>query len=250
MIQSAAAANGLPAELFARVIWQESRFRPDTVGPVTRSGQRAQGIAQFMPGTAAERRLLDPFDPVQALPKSAGFLRDLLGEFGNFGLAAAAYNAGPQRVRDWLAGKRALPSETKAYVRNVTGRSAEEWIGSEPRAWQGAIPGDMPCPEIAQLTEKPRSATRLIGHKPAFDWSVQLIGDRSEPKALAAYHQLQKKHEAILGDYQPVVIRTALGGRGAASWHRVRVVASSRKVAEALCSKLRAAGGSCLVQRN
>ena len=67
----------LPLEFFARVIWQESRFQPDAVGPVTRSGQRAQGIAQFMPGTADERGLLDPFNPVQALPKSAEFLSEL-----------------------------------------------------------------------------------------------------------------------------------------------------------------------------
>src|SRR6187549_2645599 len=71
MVESAARAANLPLEFFARVIWQESRFQSDAVGPVTRSGQRAQGIAQFMPGTASERRLLDPFDPVQALPKSA-----------------------------------------------------------------------------------------------------------------------------------------------------------------------------------
>ena len=70
---------------------------------MTRSGQRAQGIAQFMPGTADERGLLDPFNPVQALPKSAEFLAELRSEFGNLGLAAAAYNAGPRRVRDWLA---------------------------------------------------------------------------------------------------------------------------------------------------
>ncbi len=55
MIESAASAHGLPLEFFARVIWQESRFQPDAVGPVTRSGQRAQGVAQFMPGTASER---------------------------------------------------------------------------------------------------------------------------------------------------------------------------------------------------
>ena len=72
------------------MIWQESRFQPDAVGPVTRSGARAQGIAQFMPGTASERRLLDPFDPVQALPKSAEFLDELRNQFGNLGLAAAA----------------------------------------------------------------------------------------------------------------------------------------------------------------
>ena len=90
LIESAAQANGLPAEFFARVIWQESRFRVDAVGPVTRSGDRAQGIAQFMPGTAAERGLLDPFNPVQARPKAAEFLRELRATFGNLGLAAAA----------------------------------------------------------------------------------------------------------------------------------------------------------------
>jgi Transglycosylase SLT domain len=77
--------------------------------------------------TAAERLLRDPFDPVQALPKSAEFLRQLRAQFGNLGLAAAAYNAGPQRLRDWLAGKRTLPSETRIYVRNATGRSVQEW---------------------------------------------------------------------------------------------------------------------------
>ena len=102
MIEASARAHNLPLEFFARVIWQESRFQPGVVGPRTRSGDRAQGIAQFMPRTAAERGLLDPFDPVQALPKSAEFLRELADQFGNLGLAAAAYNAGPQRVRDWL----------------------------------------------------------------------------------------------------------------------------------------------------
>src|ERR1700720_509880 len=49
MIESAARANDLPLEFFARVIWQESRFQSDAVGPVTRSGERAQGIAHVMP---------------------------------------------------------------------------------------------------------------------------------------------------------------------------------------------------------
>src|SRR5258708_14026323 len=113
MTEPAAKANELRLEFFPRVIWQESRFQADAVGPVTRSGQRAQGIAQFMPGTANERRLLDPFDPVQALPKSAEFLSELRHQFGNLGLAAAAYNAGPRRVQEWPAGPGPLPHETR-----------------------------------------------------------------------------------------------------------------------------------------
>ena len=133
MIESAAGANRLPLEFFARVIWQESRFRSDVVGPVTRSGERALGIAQFMPRTAAERGLLDPFDPVQALPKSAEFLRELRAEFGNLGLAAAAYNAGPQRLRDYLAGRGGMPAETRAYVSAITGMTVDEWAAMRER---------------------------------------------------------------------------------------------------------------------
>jgi len=120
MLEAAARANDLPLEFFARVIWQESRFQSDAVGPVTRNGQRAQGIAQFMPGTANERRLLDPFDPVQALPKSAEFLSELRNQFGNLGLAAAAYNAGPRRVQEWLSGAGPMPQETPRETPRAT----------------------------------------------------------------------------------------------------------------------------------
>src|SRR6266566_1685300 len=128
MIEAAARAHGLPIDFFTRVIWQESRFRPDEIGPVTRSGARAQGIAQFMPGTAAERGLVEPFNPVEALPKSGEFLAELRDQFGNLGLAAAAYNAGPQRVRDFIAGLRGLPLETRNYVLAITGHPVEEWV--------------------------------------------------------------------------------------------------------------------------
>src|SRR5262249_1193740 len=124
MIESAARANDLPLEFFARVIWQESRFQTDAVGPVTRSGQRAQGIAQFMPGTADERGLLDPFNPIQALPKAAEFLSELREQFGNLGLAAAAYNAGPRRVRDWLPRPRPVPAQTPDTARATHRRAA------------------------------------------------------------------------------------------------------------------------------
>jgi len=127
LVKSSAQANALPLIFFARVIWQESRFRPDVVGPITRSGERAMGIAQFMPGTAGERHLLQPFDPGEALPKSGKFLADLRDEFGNLGLAAAAYNAGPQRVREFVAGSRGLPQQTRDYVLAITGRSVEAW---------------------------------------------------------------------------------------------------------------------------
>ena len=136
MIASAAQLHALPVDFLVRLLWQESRFQPDAVGPVTRSGARALGIAQFMPETAAERRLLEPFNPGEALPKSSEFLAELRDKFGNIGLAAAAYNAGPQRVREFIAGSRALPAETRHYVITITGRAVEDWakssVQSEP----------------------------------------------------------------------------------------------------------------------
>src|SRR3982075_64016 len=133
MIESAAKANDLPLEFFARVIWQESRFQSDAVGPVTRNGQRAQGIAQFMPGTASERRLLDPFDPVQALPKSAEFLSELRRQFGNLGLAAAAYNAGPPRGAGW----RLRPAPAREGGRARRRRATTSWRLPAPRLMTG-----------------------------------------------------------------------------------------------------------------
>ena len=134
-LEAAAAANGLPLEFFARVIWEESRFKPNAIGPPTRAGHRAQGIAQFMPYTAAERGLADPFNPESALSEAAEFLAELRREFGNLGLAAAAYNAGPGRVRDFIDGRGGMPAQTRHYVRAITGRSVEEWaaLGRETR---------------------------------------------------------------------------------------------------------------------
>jgi Transglycosylase SLT domain len=128
LVEGAARDNALPVDFLVRVIWRESRFQPNVVGPLTRSGKRAQGIAQFMPGTAAERRLIEPFNPVEALPKSGEFLAELRDQFGNLGLAAAAYNAGPQRLRDFLTSSRELPLETRNYVLAITNRPVEDWV--------------------------------------------------------------------------------------------------------------------------
>ena len=128
-LEQAAAENGLPFDFFVRVIWQESRFDALAVSP-----KGAQGIAQFMPRTADWRGLSNPFDVSAALKASASYLRDLHSRFGNLGLAAAAYNAGPQRLQDWLSGHGGLPKETRQYVQIITGHSAEEWTGGATRA--------------------------------------------------------------------------------------------------------------------
>ena len=71
-IEASARRNDLPYPFFTRLIWQESRFDPGAVSPAG-----AQGVAQFMPATAAERGLADPFEPARALDESAAYLKDL-----------------------------------------------------------------------------------------------------------------------------------------------------------------------------
>ena len=126
LIEQAAKDHDLPVGFFTRLIWKESSFRSDAVSP-----KGAQGIAQFMPYTAAERDLLDPFDARLAIPAAADLLADLKVRFGNLGLAAAAYNAGAARVTNWLAEATTLPLETQDYVLAITGLAAETWAAPE-----------------------------------------------------------------------------------------------------------------------
>jgi hypothetical protein len=255
MIESAARAQGLPLEFFARVIWQESRFQSDAVGPVTRSGQRAQGIAQFMPGTASERRLLDPFDPVQALPKSAEFLSELRSQFGNLGLAAAAYNAGPRRVQEWLGGSGYMPQETRNYVSAITGLSVDEWARPGTR---DKMPDRAPassCRELmALLRRAPNSfVTQLEQHvtlAAAKLWGVQLAAGFSRDKALAMYARAMKRLSTVIGDQDPSLLSSRLRSRGVNTFYQVRIGADTRPMADDLCNRIRRAGGACFVLRN
>ena len=255
MIESAAKANDLPLEFFARVIWQESRFQSDAVGPMTRRGQRAQGIAQFMPGTASERRLLDPFDPVQALPKSAEFLSELRSQFGNLGLAAAAYNAGPRRVQDWLAGTGPMPQETRNYVVAITGSTVDEWAtagrnGKMPdRAPTSSCRALMallrraPNPFVTQLEQRVTLAAAKL-------WGIQLAAGFDRNKALAMYARAMKGLRPVIGDQDPSILSSLMRTRGFHAFYQVRIGADTRPAADDLCNRIRRAGGACFVLRN
>jgi soluble lytic murein transglycosylase-like protein len=134
-----ARANDLPVGFFTNLIWQESRFDHDAISPVG-----AMGIAQFMPDVA-EKMSVDAFDSRSALPGSARLLRTLRARFGNLGLAAAAYNAGPKRVSDWLGRRSGLPKETQDYVQYITGRPAAHWQSAKAQAVVYRVPRRVPC---------------------------------------------------------------------------------------------------------
>ncbi len=259
MMESAASANGLPLDFFARLIWRESRFRPDAVGPRTRSGARASGIAQFMPGTATERGLLDPLDPISALPKSAELLRDLRRDFGNLGLAAAAYNAGPRRVHDWLDGAGGLPGETREYVLAITGRTAEEWKaaknGETSAAGKSPTRPSSDCRTlVASLKQAPSAFVaaleQRIGAGAAKPWGVELFAGFSRERAIQTYAALEARYRAALAGADSIILRSRFRSRGTREFYQVRAGAETRRDADQLCSRLRAAGAACLVLRN
>ena len=114
MLARAAQRWNVSAALLAAQIYAESNFNP-----FARSPAGAQGIAQFMPGTAAAMGLDDPFDPEQAIDAQAHLMRDLLRRFSSVPLALAAYNAGPGAV----AGCMCIPPypETRGYVARILG---------------------------------------------------------------------------------------------------------------------------------
>ena len=252
MIESAAKVDNLPIEFFVHVIWQESHFQSQAVGPMTRTGQRAQGIAQFMPATAKERGLFDPFNPVLALPKAADFLAELRRQFGNLGLAAAAYNAGPRRVQEWLKGDGGMPAETRNYVRAITGRELEDWQGKDDKVLDSERSNCQAT--VALLQQKPsqfvsqlQQTVTLAASKP---WGVQIATGFDRDRALAAYSLAIKKFDSIIGQQtnpslQPILFRI----RGTSSYYQVRIGTNSRREAENLCRKIRAASGACIVKR-
>jgi hypothetical protein len=253
LVEAAAVANGLPISFFARLINQESSFRPAVEGPMTRYGVRAQGIAQFMPGTAAERGLLDPFDPVQALPRSAEFLKSLEARFGNLGLAAAAYNAGPGRIEGVLRGVASVPAETRGYVASITGHTIEDWIAARRDGEVLVPPHGGTCSDVrAGLAAPGRSAFMTALEKRVEDgvakpWGVQLSAGFMRARALASYAGAERRFAAILAGRDPMILRTVLRNRGTRAFYQVRAGADTRAEAETLCQRLRKAGGACLV---
>jgi transglycosylase-like protein with SLT domain/sporulation related protein len=250
LLESAAHANGLPVEFFVRLIWRESRFRPTAVGPSTRSGKHALGIAQFMPTTAAERSLLDPFNPIEALPKAAEFLKDLRGQFGNLGLAAAAYNAGPSRVRAWMAGAASMPAQTRAYVEAVTGNSVDEWAAG--RDVKAKAESGVSCETLmAKLKQPPPTFLAALQQHVVTGviqpWGAILGADRSRPEILDRYAALQRRFATVLAGRDPILLERA---RGALPRYQVRVGAESRAAANDVCKRIHLAGGDCVVLRN
>ncbi len=240
LIEREAEVHRLPPEFFARLIYQESRFDAKAISPAG-----AQGIAQFMPGTAKERGLADPWNPAEAIPASAAFLADLRAQFGNLGLAAAAYNGGPNRIARWLSRGGWLPAETVGYVRAITFRPIE-WFRDggrevEPRPLVAGKSFGEACRTLPILPTRAVLASRL-------PWGVQIAGARSHASAVRVADRIKRRFASVLGGKPVVVVRSRRGIRGLP--YQARIGAASRREAGAICARLKAAGGLCVVLRN
>ena len=263
IVEASAKAEGLPADFFTKLIWRESSFRPNAVSPAG-----AQGVAQFMPGTASERGLIDPFDPASAIPASAKFLGELKRRFGNLGLAAAAYNAGETAVANWLANKGSLPFETQDYVLAITGHDAEEWRSDKPptasvlsaaAAPPSAPPGSTPAaappapsPSCLSLIATLRVTAPSSGVVSGWfaPWGVQISASFSKGSALRAFARAKHQYASVIGDMNPFVLGSVLRSRGWRPFYRVRLPAQTGGEARRLCDRIQAVGGACAVLRS
>lgn len=219
-IEQAAAANGLPNGFLARLLWIESRFDELAISPAG-----ALGIAQFMPQTADRRGLADPRDPLKAIAEAAHLLAELRAHFGNLGLAAAAYNAGAERIAAWLHGETQLARETQVYVLDITGRRVDDWArlpSSAPGTYDTALSG-FDCLK-AGGEGLPREARGSREQR----WQIRLAS-RLE-KAIDLFNAATAKED-----------------RSGASAATGRPYPETRGAVNSLCATLRASGATCEV---
>ncbi len=241
-----AAIRNIPPAFFARLIWRESLFRPEAVSP-----KGAEGIAQFMPGTARLRSLENSFDVVQALKASSSYLDELRLRFGNLGLAAAAYNAGESGLNRFLSSGR-LPIETRDYVFAITGQSVETWRDKPPQTAAPDLRDGMPFREACVALAETRQMNEpvLTGSADWAPWGVQLAAHYNPSVADRLFTVSVAKLPEPLNAERAVIVRQRGGNFGYRPRYAARIGRETRAEATKLCSTIRGAGVACTVFRN
>ena len=163
--------EGVPVDLFMRMIGQESAWQPGAVSP-----KGASGLAQLMPGTARELGV-DPNDPIQNMTGGARYLRQQLDAFGRPDLALAAYNAGPGAVRKYGG----IPpyQETQDYVRKILGSN------------EGQAVSDATMAALGKPSMQGRASTQ--GEAP-------MMQEEQQPRGLLGTLGIQKMEEGAPGE--------------------------------------------------
>jgi hypothetical protein len=241
-----AGENDLPPDFFARLIWTESRFRPDAVSP-----KGAEGIAQFIPSTARLRGLSNSFDALEALKKSAEYLDDLRDRFGNIGLAAAAYNAGEGGLRAFL-NTGSLPQETRNYVLDITAHAAEDWRDNPPAAIDLRLDGQKSFEDacIALADSRRLKALEFETESAWAPWGAQLAGHFQKPVAVRLFLSTVRSLPAPLNKEKPLIQKERNRAFGTRLRYTARIGRPTRQEAEAVCLEVRKNGGACIVFKN
>ncbi len=245
-IEYFARTQDIPADFFARLIWKESLFRPDAVSP-----KGAQGIAQFMPGTARLRGLSNSFDILPALGASSAYLKELNGRFGSYGYAAAAYNAGEAGLQRFLQ-LGLLPFETRDYVRSITGYSIEEWTSEPPDAAAAPLDADKTFLDscVALAESRRLSAGSMLAEGPWAPWGVQIAAHASPEVARKLFAGRVARLPSPLDRELPLMVHQTRGNFGHRGRYAARIGRETRAEAEKLCATIRSAGEACTVFRN
>ncbi len=238
--------NDLPPDFFARLIWTESRFRPNAVSP-----KGAEGIAQFIPSTARLRGLSNSFDALEALKKSAEYLDDLRDRFGNIGLAAAAYNAGEGGLQTFLKTGN-LPQETRNYVLDITAHAAEDWRDNPPATIDLRLDGRKSFEDACITLADTR---RLKALEPETEgtwapWGAQLSGHFQKAVAVRLFLSTVQSLPAPLNKEKPLIRKERNRAFGTRLRYTARIGRPTRQEAEAVCLEVRKGGGACIVFRN
>jgi Transglycosylase SLT domain len=242
-----ATANKIDPAFFARLLWRESLFDPNVV-----SDAGAQGIAQFMPDTAKRRGLVDPFEPLSAVKASAAFIADLRKQFGNLGLAAAAYNAGERRVSEWQTGNGGMPEETRNYVLFITGREVDDWKSAPDEVAVPAIgkEKDFASNCMALALRKGQLAGTHLRSAARQPWGALLAAGFNEGKVVAIFKRLKLRFPDLIAKRDPLILRKKNLSRGTKRMVFVMLGEKTATAATAMCEKLSAAGAPCVVRKN
>ncbi|MGV1927735.1 transglycosylase SLT domain-containing protein [Agrobacterium tumefaciens] len=245
-IEVLAGRHAVPPDYFARLIWRESLFRANAVSP-----KGAEGIAQFMPGTAKLRGLKDSFNIIAALEASSRYLSELNKQFGNFGLAAAAYNAGEAGLRNFIATGR-LPTETRDYVFAITGYPVEKWKDNPPEKAAPALDETRSFIDACLRLADTRTMNDpvLISSADWAPWGVQLAAHYNPAVANRLFTRAIGQLSGPLSAERALIVRQRGGNFGSRPRYAARIGRDTRAQANELCGEIRQAGIPCTVFRN
>ena len=246
LIERNAAQNNLDPSFLARLLWKESRFEPNAISP-----KGAQGIAQFMPGTADLYDLEDPFNPAQAIVKAAWYLGHLTDRFGNIGMAAIAYNGGENRAARFMARQTTLPYETLDYVEAITGHDALAWRDNPPASedLRLTLNPDLPFQDACIKLAGDRQLREFMVQPRIYPWGVILASHPNQSGAARQVSRLNRSLRPVLENRRVGYVRKRLTGMPRAVY-TAQVGFESRNEAASFCLRLKRLGGHCIVLAN